>query len=175
MRLQLSTDAPFSAVNPLPKASGGNIGFNAKTQRRKDANKRRLGSRSFSLDRDASSSPPAVSFPLASLRLCVSALIDQVVPSLSANLILVRPAPKPRFWRKCLRKDVRAFTLIEVVISASLMAMILVSGYVCLNAASSASTRSLSSRIRIGCVSGSPNRQLNSSTIGPRAVIISPQ
>ena len=41
--------------------------------------------------------------------------------------------------------------------------------------ASSASTRSLSRRIKIGCVSGSPKRQLNSSTMGPRAVIISPQ
>ena len=41
--------------------------------------------------------------------------------------------------------------------------------------ASMASTKSLSMRIRIGCVSGSPNRQLNSSTIGPRAAIISPQ
>jgi len=41
--------------------------------------------------------------------------------------------------------------------------------------ASIASSRSLSMRMMIGCVSGSPKRQLNSSTIGPRAVIIRPQ
>src|SRR6516165_7270404 len=41
--------------------------------------------------------------------------------------------------------------------------------------ACSASSRSLSRRIRMGCVSGSPKRQLNSSTCGPLAVIIRPQ
>src|ERR1017187_7928028 len=41
--------------------------------------------------------------------------------------------------------------------------------------ASIASSRSLSIRITMGCVSGSPSRQLNSSTIGPRAVIMMPQ
>ena len=36
-------------------------------------------------------------------------------------------------------------------------------------------SRSLSIRMTIGCVSGSPKRALNSSTIGPRAVMIKPQ
>src|SRR5438128_2285510 len=39
--------------------------------------------------------------------------------------------------------------------------------------ASKASIKSLSSRIRMGWASGSPNRQLNSRTMGPRPVIFS--
>src|ERR1039457_224253 len=41
--------------------------------------------------------------------------------------------------------------------------------------ASIASSRSLSMRIMMGWVSGSPKRQLNSNTMGPRAVIMMPQ